>query len=167
MAVNLAVLYERLPEGWLTESELEAVIGRIASIPDYDGAARSGAVTMLANGGYIKARPLEGGGVRGAWEYLKNADPPPVLSFMEAEQARLDRAGAQEQAWLKREMEIERAHDEQLNGPFRRAEEAAFRARVLGVLNEFDLLPEGTPVPSAPPMAVPDHRWPQMIGQRR
>jgi hypothetical protein len=148
MSVNVEALAEALPDDteW-SEDELEALIARIAEVPEPSGAATNAARAMLVAAKLVVKGTRDG---HDGYRYRKNPSPPKPLSFMEQQQAGIDRAVADERDKLRQINEAERNAEELLNGPARRAEDAQFRARAISLLVEFGLLPEDTPIPVVP-----------------
>lgn len=144
MSVNVEKLAERLPDEWMSETELEVRIGQIASIPEHDSPARSGARAMLTSAKLLQVRR----GGDGRLEYRKNPDPPKPLSPVEQLQQNVARQAAEERAMFDLEDQARRQHEEFLYGPLRRSQEEAIRASVIRVLVEFGLLDAATPIPA-------------------
>lgn len=147
MALNARRLAEALPKDtWFTQSELEEWIAQTAKIKPHDNAAKGAAVAILSGEKLILARACTQPNA-GQWEWVKNPNPPAELSWQEARQAEIDRRVAQDLDVLKQINDATKMQEEVLHGPARRAEEAQFRARVISLLKELNLVPQDTPVP--------------------
>jgi len=148
MSVNVEMLAAMLPDAveW-SQDELEALIARIAEVPEPSGAATGGARAMLVSAKLVIKGTRDG---HSGYRYRKNPNPPKPLSFMEQQQAGIDRLKADERDRLVQLNEAAKGADELLNGAARRAAAVAFRAQLIPVLVEFGLIPADTPIPTVP-----------------
>jgi hypothetical protein len=148
MGVNLPKLADALPDDteW-AEDELEALIARIADVPEPSGAVTGAARAMLVAGRFVIKGQREG---HSGYRYRKNPNPPNPLNPLEQQGITHQRAVDDELAKLRQINEAERQAEETLNGPVRQAAEVAFRAQIIPVLVEFGLIPADTPIPTMP-----------------